>query len=321
MLESGLVETDGVWARGRKSLGYRLSDACVTREVEWWEPRDWTLKIKMLRRREKVRIERMEAWRPVHHRLHETQASLGILPEARDYIYANLDDRSRISQLGVYRRIRSHRVSIGVSETTGRVFSVATSAKKAVRAMMTLSGEPMVGLDVKSCQPHLLAILASDRHRAGMIAEFASDHCSDVEPVDASGMVEMLEAGEFYEHLATRAGVSRGEAKHCFMRDAMTVDIRYPSPVLSCFAEDFPEVFQFMTRLRSSTGATIQGILQRLESFVIIERLVAGLSGDHPAVTVHDQVMTTRAGLAELEGSFQELNHELGSSLRHELAV
>ena len=150
------IETDphikGVRARGYR-LGPEVSGAAVC--VRLWHP---PLVRRVLRWYEECERDEQRRLLPVHRALRDELAALTVTPEMDDAVAALSKAGARVCMTAATERIRHGQSAFSVSKT-GRLFSSFTGLSRSLREHVRLAGERVVGIDIATCQPSLLAAL------------------------------------------------------------------------------------------------------------------------------------------------------------------
>lgn len=327
LLDHSVIECDGIYYCGQKSLGYRLhrrfanDDIVVTRATN----------NRILRRLDRYYIRKSRdeknEWLLVHHRLYEEQFKLDIDLEKAERIIESLVPNtarkntarkrnkknadsiainSRLCQSALVSVIagKHHKQTVG---TTGRVYNCITSLNKKLRPTLTHNGKPLESVDIRNSQPALLAKLVKDdleqRQRAL--------------PKDFIHYVELTSNGEFYNFIYEVTGktIPVADIKHKFLTDIFAkkkrvktksgkvVLLDYHSKMENVFRQEFPTVYDYICETNQEdlmNGITSQDShavlirrLQKIESELVIhDTAVRAL--DHPSspfiLTLHDAI-------------------------------
>lgn len=154
---------------------------------------------------------------------------------------------------------------------TGRLFTDGNMLPKEVRAALLIDGEETTEIDVKNCQPLLLAAI------------YAS-------PSEESARWKALcEAGQVYEDFAADLGMSRKEAKGEHFLPLLFGGKR---PLAEAYFRDrFPELFARIKSFARTGEKSLAHVLQRMESEIIVK----GFSVAFRALSVHDAVRVKKA--------------------------
>lgn len=175
LLESSVIECDGIYSPGQKSFGYRLHRRFANDRAKTIVATNQRIIGRLDRFYDHKTSEDNRLWLPVHHRLFEEQFKLEIDREQADEIVANLTPKkvgktknqehiarhSRLSQSALVNAIagKHHKQRVG---TTGRVYNCITSLNRELRQALRNEGNPLGSVDISNAQPALLAKPVSD---------------------------------------------------------------------------------------------------------------------------------------------------------------
>jgi hypothetical protein len=326
----GAIET-AAYCAGVKCKGYRLAsrflgDRCVRLPIT--DPR---LLDRIERERKRLDAEERQArWLPVHYRLDAEQHKLTIADEA-DVILAGLPTHTRLCQDVLVSNIRQREFPFSVG-TTGRVFNGITGLKRELRHALRIGGEYLGSVDIRCAQPGLLALALTQltppnvpKPRATYKHPAAPDPCPlppcpcpcspSLCASDSAVFVDLASSGGLYEALMAHTGLDRDTVKLAFLRDVLAKKGRYPSEVEQAVRAEFPNVLAFIRAVNRDDHGELIRYLQRLESWLVVERVSPRLLGRVPVVTLHDAIFSTRHNLAAVEGAFRDTFGEIGFSL------
>ncbi|MGA2069370.1 MAG: hypothetical protein ABSG86_30750 [Thermoguttaceae bacterium] len=324
-LEDGAIEIApycvGIRCKGFRLAKRYLGDRCV--RVPVTDPR---LLDRIERERQRLdAAERQTRWKPIHYRLDAEQRALTIDGSA-DAILTALPAKTRLCQdvLVSYLRRREFPFSVG---STGRVFNAITGLKRELRAALRIGGEPVGSVDIRCAQPALLALAMTQK--SPLMGQNGYQHisiaahpapacpCPSAAALAPDGAVfaDLAVSGCLYETLGSLTGLDRETIKLAFLRDVLAKRGRYPSAVEQAFSVAFPTVYGFVRRVNRRDHAELIRLLQRLESWLVVETVCPRLVGHVPVVTLHDAVFSTRHNLAAVEGAFRDTFGEIGFSL------
>lgn len=167
-------------------------------------------------------------------------------------------------------------------DKTGRVYTNFSCMKKELRKYCTIDGEKLIGLDLKSAQPYLLASEMLDNNR-----------CDDVERFYTTVTTNDLYS---YLSLCTSTNYTRDESKTEFMRYLYS-DNRGNVPYKDLMKELFQDVHQIVSdtkRKLMQNGTNLALYLQKKESDIFIKGTAELI--EEGLLTVHDSVYF-KAGL------------------------
>ena len=124
---------------------------------------------------------------------------------------------------------------------------------------------------------------------------------------------------DVYQILADAAGVERPVAKRRFLVDVLAKRGDYPSNVEDAFRHEFPNVHGFIRAVNRDDHATLIRMLQRLESWLVVEQVCGTL--DVPVLTLHDAVYATPGAMLAVERAFTTVLGELDFPMRWRIAA
>jgi hypothetical protein len=135
--------------------------------------------------------------------------------------------------------------------------------------------EPLVAIDIKSCQPLILGSLVHEALGASPDLDHWMQLCSD---------------GTLYEYLAECLGVDRKTAKDGFIR--CLFERRYQMlgmPEYNILLQMFPSIAQYLRDVKAAVGyQQVATNCQSLESTLLVDGVAVKLA-KVPMVTVHDE--------------------------------
>lgn len=121
--------------------------------------------------------------------------------------------------------------------------------------------------------------------------------------------------GSFNEWLAEKTGLPREEAKRRFLIDVLAKHGSYPAEVENCFQSEFPNVHRFLEEARKQDYRDTIRSLQRLESWLVIEKVAPLLAGRAAIVTLHDAIFCGESDLPLVQDAFEEVFEKIGFRL------
>jgi hypothetical protein len=312
---------------GVRSFAYRLDD----RYLGDLHVRLAIESIRLLRKLEQhfahCQDEADQRMKPVHHVLATLQNDLQIDGAESKAILTTLPVESNPFDVqGILVRDildRRFRLSVGYF---GRVANSITSMKRELRAALRCAGMQLAGVDISCAQPCLLSLLI--RFCQKNVTSYIGTRwlppvvlpCCPV-PCCPSVAVfsEACLSGELFGILGMRltdAGViwSRNEVKRRFLTDCIAKKGNYPSVIEDVFRAEFPGVWQFIKDVNRDDHATVIRILQRLESWLVIEQVCGRFVQRHPGafvITIHDSAYVRPVMLGALVESFEDVFESL----------
>lgn len=286
---------------GVKCKGYRLAsrflgDLCV--RVPVTDP-ILAKRIEAEQRRQQHEDQRTR-WKPIHYMLDAEQQFVTITTDV-DEVLLGLPDHSRLCQSVLIDRIRRRELPFSVS-STGRVFNAITGLTRELRTALRLAGEPMGSVDIRCAQPALLAMLMTAGFPPnGLKGAETYKHTLPALPAlalsllpseDASTFSALASSGLLYESLMADSCLSRDVVKLALLRDVLAKRGRYPSAVEEAFRDAFPTVLRVIRTVNREDHGELIRLLQRAESWLVVETVAPRLLRRIPAVTLHDAIFS-----------------------------
>lgn len=315
----GAIETAPYFV-GVKAKGYRLASRFLGDRCVHVHATDVRLIERLDAERKRTQADARSRWLPIHYDLDDQQQAVSVTTDADD-ILLGLPDHTRLCQDVLLQNIRRRQLPFSVS-TTGRVFNAITGLKRELRSVLRLAGEPMGSVDIRCAQPTLLAMM--------MTAEFPPNgpkwretykHTLPVLPApalsllpcsDASWFSKLASDGSLYEMLMADTGLGRDVVKLALLRDVLAKRGRYPSVVESAFREAFPNVLRIIRTVNRHDHGELIRLLQRAESWLVVETVAPRLLKQIPAVTLHDAIFARTDGVEVVEETFRDVFEEIG---------
>jgi len=298
---------------------------------------------------ERMRGEQMGRWLPIHQELCRVQQALTILPQA-DAILDGLRDDTRLCQHVLVENIRRQDFTFTLS-STGRVFNAITGLKRELRKTLRLEGEAIGGVDICCTQPALLAVLMG-----GILSQNVPTYLQWTTgspltlppPVPLTSRVavplglpsslnfaplpgpdfgmfrSLVRDGSLYDKLVSLcsgAGIvlaapERDSVKRAVLRDFLAKRGSYPCPFEDMFKTAFPSVHRFVRWVNRDDHATLIRLLQRFESWLVIENVAPRLVDHIPILTLHDAIYSRVRDIQVVQDAFAQTFRDLGFCLR-----
>ena len=321
--------------REGRSFGYRLADeylAGMPRLVAVTNP---VIRGRLEREHERHEAEQAERRLPIHDALDEAQQALTVLPAAHDAVEL-LPRKSQLCQRVHVDRLERGELPLTIS-STHRVFNGLSGVKSDLRELIRLDDEPIGCADIRNSQPALLGNLLA----YGFPREWGK-RCSNIKihrrtlappslppslsllpgPALASASFAFVAvSGMLYDGLAEAFGGNREFVKKRFMVDLLAKKGDYPSAVENEFRNRFPEPWETIQRINETSHCNLIRLLQRLEAWLVIERVAPKLVTRLPVVTLHDAIYSAVHDLGKVEAAFRETLEEVGWRLSLKVEV
>ncbi len=352
LVSCGIIETSPHLA-GVQSRGYRLTGESLDQPGRYARLVEPILIERVKRELERLAREKESTWLPIHYRLRESQHRLSIRPEVRMALDA-LPPRTRLCQSVLVGNLERGRPSFSVSDTR-RVFNGLTGLSRELRKFARLGGEPICGLDLRSAQPAMLALLfhpnepkGAQTYKSRFLAallpppagaspcgvsalldsfrlRYAGLSC-DVGP-DYWRFLDLVLFGDLWlalSDLCSGCGIpipaveddTRQYVKRLLLRDVIAKRGHYPSEFERVFAETFPSVHRFVRWANRDHHATLVCVLQRVESWLVVENVAPKLVDRVPIVTLHDAIYCRARDRPMVRQAFEDTFDRLGIKLR-----
>ncbi len=327
-LEGGGAVSTAPYHAGVKAKGYRLAqrflgDRCVRVPVT-----DPVLRKRIEAENNRQQQDQRTRWKPIHYMLDDEQQAVTITTDA-DVILDELPDHTRLCQDVLADRIRRRELPFSVS-STGRVFNSITGLKSDLRTALRLGGEPTGSVDIRCAQPSLLAMLMQPGFPANGVkgAESYKDTLPGTLPRlpasalallpsrDSETFSNLASDGSLYDHLMVGSGLSRDALKLSLLRDVLARRGVYPSATENAFRAGFPTVLKIIREVNRHDHGTLIRLLQRAESWLVIERVAPRLLGRVPTITLHDAIYSEAGGVDTVADAFGEVFREIGFRFR-----
>jgi hypothetical protein len=328
----GRLEIDRSYCVDHYSRGYRLPDhQCGAGHVRF-RPRSPEMRKKLAKLASWHAENQAVRRKPIHDDLNDIQVK-NLFVEGADAqrILAGTLPKARLCQGVLLENLGLRRLGNSVS-STGRYFNAITGLKRELRRTLRLAGRPMGAIDLRCAQPAFLGMLIQGlikpnlvykrptyKHAlAGCLPGASLAELGGVvlcSPLDARRFMDLVSSGEFYAELSRLAGVpvdGDSGAKHRFLVDVLARKGRYMSGVREVFSTEFPGVARLVELVNSHGYCTLIRLLQRLESWLVIETVAPRLVCDVPIVTLHDAVCGRVDDLDHVMGAFSAVFDEIG---------
>jgi hypothetical protein len=107
-------------------------------------------------------------------------------------------------------------------------------------------------------------------------------------------------------------GLDRDAVKLAVPRDVLAKRGRYTPVVESAFRAAFPTVLRIIRAVNRDDHGELIRLLQRAESWLVIEQVAPRLLGKVRVVTLHDAIYSKRPDVGTVADAFREVFEELG---------
>lgn len=282
-------------------------------------------------------------WLPVHHHLWKWVQKVTVEGEPP----TRLGENTRLT----FDMIRKRDYWSATRCRYGRFHTILTTCKKELRDAWRINGEPLVELDIRNCQPLLLAwfvyfvagkeliinkqikYLTKNSNQSNsnnlMYTPYVlqSDTLKlpnplpprDLRPEDAFLMLNHCENACFYDVFFEKAfpGCQLTDTQYQSSKQQILTEFyddweqRRTRKMIfvDVLEQSFPTAFRVCEKVKASGFEELARLMQRLESFVIIENVCQRLMDQHPAIpiiTVHDALFTTEQHVPRVRDVIRE---------------
>lgn len=329
LIDSRVIECDGHFIKGEKSMNYRLTSQyrVSAHQVECGNAR---IAAKVARVR--GTMFRRDTRLPVHKHLRKWLGELHIDSSAAKGIVLSTP---RLAENADIHFTTIEMIGDGHVEFShcrqGRVHSIVTRTARELRAALRIKGQKLVNIDIVNTQPLLLSHLTThhthphpegDRtsntmsnsenylRKYNMLMDLQSAKCAQGD--DIIRFADLCEDGAIYEYLSSRAGLvalSRDEIKVKFYTDILFGRSQYVTDFTRLFAAEFPTVMAVIRSAKKRDYCDLARTLQKIESNLMIHRVCRRLLLEHPnvpVITIHDSIMTTPGNVELVRGVMAE---------------
>jgi hypothetical protein len=333
LIEGGAV-TRKPYKRG-VSFGYTLAECFATDRHVRLPVTNAVMLERIQRQRDRAIQRASDTYLPVHRALFNHQTRLRIAGDGARKCLAGLPERcNKFDSQGILIRDieeRRWRLSVG---RWGRVQNNISSLKKELREHLRIEGEPPAEIDLVAAQPTLLALLIQINHNSSQFTKTPKHREGSCWPsslrlprrvvAEIGGDFALYRravlTGDVYSLLADASGIERAAAKHKFLVDLLAKRGAYRSDFEDVFRRKYPSVHTFIRAVNHNHHARLIRLLQRLESWIVIEQ-VCGELGGTPVVTLHDAVFVAPWNLPTVERAFSTVLANLDFEMRWRVAA
>ena len=181
-------------------------------------------------------------------------------------------------------------------------------------------------VDIGCAQPALLAMMMSPKfppnglknlstykHALLVVPACLPASCLALLPApDAAAFAVLASGGVLYESLMADTNLNRDVVKLAVLRDVLAKRGRYPSVVESAFRDAFPTVLRIIREVNRRDHGELIRLLQRAESWLVVETVAPRLLGKVRVVTLHDAIYSRRPDVGTVAEAFREVFQGLG---------
>lgn len=300
LIRGGVIKCDRLYIVGKKARGYHLAPWVLKRRIiDVTLNRELTLAVK--RYSNGGTTSRPPA-HPAHRIIYDNLHHLTVEPTAWQILGENESASlpTRAQWIHTLQVIERGMFTLSASDTTGRVFTALTGTARILRPYLRLDGHVPAEVDVRACQPYLLATL----YPAGS--------------TERDRYVTAVTQGDFYELFLRAPGEPPGRPRRPYTRagikQAVQVEvlfggIEHRRSIWAHFATEFPELAGLMDNFIATSHITLAAHLQRMEAEIVIGRVVPRLHQrlhGRPFLTIHDSIFCIAQDAPAVAGVMRE---------------
>jgi hypothetical protein len=352
-LESaGVIDVNhyySVWSHEAK--GYRLTRKYLASHCVTYTPTDPQLLAKLAERRRIEAEAQVKLRLPIHDLLHQNETTyLSVDRAEADGIIAEMYRGRRLHATWAASAIEQKTQPSILGGTSRRMFNGLTCAPRLLRNAMRLDGQPLASWDLKSSQPALLANLLTSTTAASLFRATYRERdevplwseslaglpwlAGDVAvPCDVELFAQLTCCPgdlDFYQFLAVELRLPahcpscRAQIKRMFMREVLARRGNRWRRMRRICERNFPTVTGFIAEVNKARPglrrqhANLVQMLQRFESFLVIENVCPLLVEQCPVVPLHDSVYVRPCDLPLAEQAFEAAFLRLDIKMRLE---
>lgn len=321
LVEQQIVECDGVYLKGQKSFGYRISDRATESEVIPYQAVSATFRERLCQQP----CDNVVTKTDVHRWLVKGVRRVEIDEAVARAIAVQLPQKSQLSAHTSIDWLVSRRVRFK-PDKYGRVHSVVTSMNRQLRRTLHFGDDQsLVEFDIRCSQPFLLYAMLSDDLR---------------QAIDALEFLDLCRSGDLYEALT--GNMTRDDAKEAFFHflfawptdpsngrmrpneDSKKERARQcRNNIARTMAARFPSINGFIDKAKRQHGGhkRFSHQMQRLESGLVIDGVCGQLMQlfpTMPLLTIHDSLLVAESDAKEVLPIFRDVM-ERGLGVRPEI--
>jgi len=308
LIKLGVVECDNQFIRGEKAFGYRLNPAWRRPHHLIEIPDPELVEIVEKRHHKLIR-------RPVCRWIEKNLGRVSFAPISGEEMRSIADPVRLQTKAKIEERMAAYRQQMDlfladptiweIDEFGKRVHHGLCSIKKEIRKRGLVDGQSLAEIDVRCCQPVMLAIVCQER---GIEAGEYAKACED----------------DLYKYVGERAGLSRNEAKDVIIKQLFYDRECWNKAVDRVFAAEFPEVHAFIMNTKKKDWKKLCRLLQKRESKIVVHTVCERFRQERPemfCVPIYDSVMVLPADVSYavdvLRDEFQRLGVAPGLTITH----
>jgi hypothetical protein len=316
LIEYRLVERDNKYIVGQKSIGYRLTKKYFDCKFIKHEVKEVRLINKLIKRKD-INIKDNIKLKPQEH-LYNCLKQVNI-----DYKSA-LNDINRIKNK---EKKNSDRISIDkiknkdwfyvIDKISNRNHSNISNLSTDIRKHLKYKNKNLYNIDIKNSQPYIFSILIK-RYINKLIKEnisYESTLYINILEQEYKQYLELTSSGKFYEYIIEEFNkngyniTNRKKFKKSFFGKIFFSSEKYIYEERKLFSKIFPCISHVISYYKQTDYRNLPIQLQKMESTLIIERVIGRLIEINPEIfvlTIHDSVITTEENVELVQTIIEE---------------
>lgn len=333
LIDNGIIDCDGHYITGVKSLGYKLL------------PPYSEVKHKQITLKNNKIIKNIEKWKrsrlpktPVHLHLYKFLEKIQIdsTNAFKKIKHLNITEHN-FSEIAINKFLDKDFFLI--SDDYGRVHTNITTLKSCLREFLTYNNEKLYNVDIINSQPLILLLIP---YLLPNTIRCTFNDFFDNDSLDIFRYKQLVEDGKLYEYLMECGGnlgkddylaeqneiygeVKDLEVKRQSFKEDFFREMLFGKKVSPLFWQLFPSVAKIITEVKKDDYRSLAWMMQRAESDLIINKICRRIMEEHPKCfisTIHDSILTTEDNIQMVKDIMVAEFKKLGlmPSLRIELA-
>lgn len=272
----------------RRCSGYKLNDNLLDKSA--WEPFEFTEELKKMKKYENIKKKLFQG-----RSIKEDQ---NLAKLKNDPLFkTNIDKPVKGDKSKIFERVNREHKNVKMDKSC-RIHHSYTNLRKDLRKKATYDGEPLMEIDVKSCQPLLLSALYGDNKKEnGKTLYFEKHKLSFEEQCERNKFVDFCIHGKgFYAKL----GISKSDFGFTMFGN-LPPKAWFKLKMIKELKKHFPILVARLYGLRrclrrQKNGRPFYGLvatfMQRWESYIMIDTAFKEM--DFGAIPIHDSVLVPK---------------------------
>lgn len=316
LLAWGVIETDGLYQPGVKSIGYKLlppydrPNKTLDIDDDRINMKLTKFKNKSIKELEKLpnpfqQLQMTNTWIKMDYKTASTYNNAFYITEP-DSFNANLYSISAYID-------SNYRIKVDKSE---RVHTNLTNLKSDLRRFLTVQGERLGQVDITNSQPLFLYMVIKNN--------------PNIPDNEKNAYKALVEGGRFYEFFMDKLHLPvnrRKEAKemtykYIFYGENGNYDNKY----LKIFRDEFPNILKFINQIKKPDYRQFAILLQKAESRFVIRKVVSEFMERNSTTTefvstIHDSIVVKASKLDEAHEIMKECFKQEGIEAKLEVSL